>query len=159
MIVGFINLIPRWALLAALVAALAGAAWQTVKLASARSDLLTAERQIADMRTAIAVANTEAANKTAALQSFVTKAQNEAKKRENDLRAAAAGAQSESDSLRNDLNTLRQQLATASSDARAERASAIAAVLAQCSARYQMLAERCDRHVNDLRTMTEAWPK
>lgn len=155
----FLDLIPRWLLLAALVAAGAFAGVQTFKLASARGDVLEARERVASLELAVAQANTEAANKSAALQSQVVKAQNEAKKRETELRAAAAGALSESDGLRDDLNALRDQLATASSDSRAERAAALATVLSQCAARHQDLAQRCDRHVNDIRALTEGWPK
>lgn len=155
----WLNLVPRWLLLAALVAAAAYAGLQTLQLADARGDLVTAERRVAELRQAIAVANAEAANKAAALQSQVVKAQNEAKKRETDLRAAAAAAGAESDGLRDDLARLRDELAGATDEARTDRALAIAGVLSQCAARHQDLAQRCDRHVNDVRTLMEAWPK
>ena len=154
-----LDLIPRPLLLVALLAAALFAGVQTLQLASARGDVAQAEREASRLRDAIAVANTEAANKAAALQSQVLKAQNDAKKREATMRAAFDAAVSESDGLRGDVAALRDQLAGASADAGAERALALGSVLAKCAAEHQKLAQRCDRHVDDLRTLTEAWPR
>lgn len=136
----------------AMGAGLTTAMVQTVRLSAAREDLAALRLQVAE-------ANTRAANQAAELEAAVTKAQNEAKQRERDLRAAAAGARAESDGLRDDLATLRDQLAGATHAAAIDRAAAIGAVLQQCSARHQSLAERCDRHVNDIRTLMDAWPR
>lgn len=166
MLTKFLDLIPNWLLVGLIAAALALAGLQTVRLSSARDelvdaahDLSKAKDDLADARQAIAVANTEAANKATALQTQVTKAQNEARKRETDLRAAADDARSESDGLRDDLARLRDELAEAAGNATAERAAALGVVLHKCAAEYQGLAQRCDRHVNDLRTLMEAWPR
>lgn len=157
--IAFLNLVPRWVWMA-LVAALAATSCKlTVDLGSVKLELEKSKVAVAQMETAIAQANTEAALKTAALQSAVTKAQNDARTREIDLRASAAAAASESDGLRADVENLRHQLAGATHDAAVERATAIGGVLSQCAARHQELAQRCDRHVNDVRTLIEAWPK
>lgn len=155
----FLDLVPRELLLAALVAAGAAAVVQTVRLASAQGETATAKEEASGLRVAIANANTEAANRAAALQSQVVKAQNESIKREAALRAAADSARSESVGLRDDAQALRDQLASVTRDAAVDRAAAIANVLSQCAAKHQVLAERCDRHVNDLRTLIEAWPR
>ena len=154
-----IDLIPRWLLLALLAASSAFAGVQSIRLYSARAEASNAKLEAADLRVAIAQANTEAANKAASLQSQVVKAQNESIKRETALRDSINNARSESDGLRGDAASLRDQLASLASDARAERAVALGAVLGQCANRYQVLASRCDRHVNDLRTLADAWPK
>ena len=159
MIDQLLSLVPRWALLTALVAAGAFAGVQTIRLAASETEAAQARGNVASMREAIAQANTEAAQRTAALQSQVTKAQNDAKKRETELRAAAAGAAAESDGLRGDIAHYRDTLASATDAARTERAAAVASVLGHCADRYQVLSERADRHVNDLRTMIDAWPK
>lgn len=148
-------MIPRLGIFLAAVAIGAGmttALVQTWRLQAARDGL-------AALRLEVAEANTRAANQAAQLEAAVTKAQNEAKQREHDLRAAAAGARAESDGLRDDLAVLRDQLAGATHAAAVDRAAAIGAVLQQCSARHQSLAERCDRHVNDIRTLMDAWPR
>lgn len=154
-----LELVPRWLLLALLVAAGAFAGVQTVRLAGAQTEAAQAREQVASMEADIAQANTEAAQRAAALQSQVLKAQNEAIKREAVLRADIAAARTESDGLRDDAAALRDQLAGATREAAIDRAAAVAAVLSQCAARHQVLAASCDRHVNDLRTLTEAWPR
>jgi hypothetical protein len=159
MISAIIALIPRWLLLAAMAAMLAFAGVQTVQLSVARSRLSGALLEVATLHAAIADANTLAAQQAADLTATVLKAQNEAHTREAALRSAAAAAATESDGLRSDVEALRASLAGASSDAAVERAAAIGVVLGQCAARYQVLAQRSDRHVSDLRTLMDAWPK
>ncbi len=157
--IAFLNLVPRWVWMA-LVAALAATSCKlTIDLGSIKLELEKSKVAVAQMEAAIAQANTEAAQKTAALQRAVLKAQNEAILRENTLRAAAVAAASESDGLRNDLDAMRVQLDGASRDAAVERAAAIGAVLGQCAARHQSLAQRCDGHVSDLKTLIESWPR
>lgn len=103
--------------------------------------------------------NARAAEEAVALKNQVIEAQNEAKKRETELRAAAAAAGSQSDGLRDDIAALRGQYDRLSADAVRERAVAVGAVLQQCSQRYGELAEKADRHANDVRTLMDAWPK
>lgn len=152
-------MVPRWVLLAALVAAGAFAGVQTVRLAGAHADVATAKLDAADLRTAIAEANTKAAETAAENSATALKAQNEARKREDALRAAADSARRESAGLQLDAENLRLQLEAGTREAAIDRAAAIGAVLAQCGARHQVLAERCDRHVNDLRTVIDSWPR
>lgn len=153
-----LGLIPRWALLAALAGLGAFAGWQTIRLADVRGDLLDAREGMATLQTALESAKTAAANQAADMQRKVTEATNAARNREVALRAAADSARVQSDGLRDDLLTLRRGLADASREAAVERAAALGAVLGQCAARHQVLSERCDRHVSDLRTLIEAWP-
>lgn len=157
--IAVLNLVPRWVWMA-LVAALAATSCKlTVDLGAVKFELEKSKVAAAQMETAIAVANTEAAKRSAALSTAVLKAQNDARTRETSLRAAAVAAASESDGLRGDVEALRASLAGASADAATQRALAIGGVLAQCGARQQVLSARCDRHVNDLRTMIDAWPR
>ena len=67
-------------------------------------------------------------------------------------RAAALG-------LRDDLAALRTRLATAPGATCINAAAALGDVLQQCSDDYRALAETADRHVSDIRTLREAWPK
>ncbi len=157
--IALLELVPRWVLLALLAGAVALSGAQTVRLAGARADV-AAERQVAaDLRASIAEANTQAAETAAENYRLSLKAQNEAHQREEGLRAAADRARRESDGLRNDADSLRLQLEAGTRAAAIDRAVAVGAVLSQCGARYQVLAQRCDRHVNDLQTLIEAWPK
>ena len=144
----------------ALVAALAATSCKlTIDLGSVKLELEKEKVAVAQMETAIAVANTEAANKAASLQSTVVKAINESKTRETVLRAAAAAAASELDGLRDDLAAMRLQLDGASRDAAIERANSIGAVLAQCGRKYQEMAAIAERHASDVKTLVAAWPR
>lgn len=147
-----IALIPRWALAAIIGALLIVIGVRGFALESVRAELAEAKAEASSLREL-------AARQAQNLITAVLKAEHESKKRETDLRAAAIAAATESDGLRNDLDAARSELGKLSRDAAIERAAAIGAVLAQCAARHQDLAQRCDRHTNDLRTMIEAWPK
>lgn len=152
------SLAARLALLLALLTACAAGAWKAYTMGHA-AGAAEVQSQLETLRHAVEMANTEAANKSAALQRKVTEAQNAARIRERDLEALAAGAGAESDGLRNDLARLRDQYAGATDSARAERAAAVAHVLGECSRAYSDLAKKADRHVNDIRTLIEASPK
>lgn len=151
-------LIPRWVLAALAAVFLVVAGVLAFKLASARSDLATARIETADLRIAISAADAKAAQQSRDLTTAVLKAEHEAKTRETEIRIAAAAAATESDGLRDDLAAMRVQLGELSREAAVERAAAIGVVLSQCAARHQELAQRCDRHANDVRTLIDAWP-
>lgn len=159
MIDAALALVPRWLLLVIAGACLTMWGVRGLELADARSKLADSRETIAALKLSIKDGEVQAARVSTANLETLLKAQNDAKKREDALRAAAAGARAESDGLRNDAADLRGQLESLTREAAIDRASAIAGVLGQCSTRYQVLAERCDRHVNDLRTLTDAWPK
>lgn len=159
-------LIPRWALLAVIAGLLGLNALLAAQVYAARGELVKAQNELRvsqgkvhDLDMVLERIKTDADERTAALQTKLTEAQNAARKREQDNRAAADSARAESDSLRNDIDALRAQLADVSAEAAAQRAIAIGAVFGKCTARYTELAARCDRHVNDIRTLTEGWPK
>lgn len=157
--IAFLNLIPRGALLIAIALLIALSGWLGFGLITVQSDLVEVQAGKASLELAIEKANTEAANQAAELRNQVIEAQNEARKREQALRAAAVAAATESDGLRDDVAAMRVQLQQSTREAAIERASAIGAVLQQCAARHQDLAQRCDRHVNDIQTLIDAWPK
>lgn len=159
MIAAIIALIPRWILLAAMAALVAFGCVQAVQLSVARASLSSARQEAAALHVAIADANAQAAQQAADLTATVLKAQNDARTREAALRSAAAAAATESDGLRDDIAASRSQLDKLSRDAVVDRAAAIGAVLSQCAAQHQGLAQRCDRHVSDIRTLMQAWPR
>ena len=85
-------------------------------------------------------------------------AQSEAALRERRLRADAASSR---DALVGLSHATEQALrdAVTSHATCLERAAAIADVQQQSTERYRSLGETCDRHVNDIKMMQEAWPK
>lgn len=76
----------------------------------------------------------------------------------------AAVARRDADNAKSELDRLRQSLIPipASSPACtscADRANALSELLGQCSAALEGLARKADKHVNDIQTLKEAWPK
>ena len=85
-------------------------------------------------------------------------AQNAANLRADNLRHAADLARRALGSL--SVSSSRALLAARSShDACLITAAAERDVLTQCGEKYQALAEDAGRHVNDIKTLTESWPR
>lgn len=104
----------------------------------------------------VAAANAEAQRLERARQRNVDDAARAAAARETGLRAAAARAGDAVGRLRDALTARR--LADDSSGTAVVRAAALGKLLGESASAYRELAERCDRHVNDLRLLLEAWP-
>lgn len=85
-------------------------------------------------------------------------AQSAAVRRAAGLRARADAAVGELDGLRTQSAAALQTLG-ANLDACVAGAAAYARLLNQCGKEYQELGERADRHVSDIRTLMDAWPK
>jgi preprotein translocase subunit SecF len=85
-------------------------------------------------------------------------ARKNATERDVTIRSLAAAASTPSNSLRDALASLSRQASTATAEANAKSTIALAAILNDCQASYRELAEKADRHVNDIKTMQEAWP-
>ena len=93
-------------------------------------------------------------------QREVTHAQQQAADRASLARRDADSARAELDRLRHDITTARADAVPGSACAASDRRAAAAAdILAECSAAYQSLARTADGHVNDVRTLIEAWPR
>lgn len=90
--------------------------------------------------------------------SGVISAQNAARSREADLRRDADRSRAAADGLRDQASEA-LRLAGANHSACLERASAAAELLLTCSRRYSDLGAAADRHVSDIKTLTEAWPQ
>ena len=88
----------------------------------------------------------------------VIEAQNKAEVRARGLRLDAAGARSAAISL-HDAAAAAMRDAAVSHAACTERASALRDVLQASAERYRDLGETCDRHVSDIKTLIESWPK
>lgn len=131
---------------------------QSCKLDAARDRATELQGQLAAAHAAIKDADDAAKAKELEFNKKLIGAQNDAQKREIELRNVAAAARNESVGLRKAADNLRDQLAGASAAAAIDRAAAIADVLAACGREHQELAERCDRHVSDIRTLIQSWP-
>jgi chromosome segregation ATPase len=91
-------------------------------------------------------------------QNRVITAQSAAARRISVLRRSADAARSELDRLR-DASATALRAAAASHDASLAAAATANQLLNRCGAEYQELGAIADRHVSDLRTLIDAWPK
>lgn len=119
--------------------------------------------QIATIR-ADAAESTARAEKAAQLvretrQQDVNNAVKNATRRAQTARADADGARSELERLRDDLRASAGPSGDAACTAADQRATTVSDVLAECAAAYTSLARTADGHANDVRTLTDAWPK
>lgn len=90
--------------------------------------------------------------------SALASAQNNAVVLAGKSRADADSARTELDGLRVATETALRS-ASASLDACIVGTATATKLLNQCGAEYQALGERADRHTNDIKTLTAAWPK
>ena len=150
-----------WPQLAAFIGAVAlgfGAAWNIQGLRVDALDVEFGQYRNEVEQNAIA-AKDVALEKERFWRMEVENARINAQAREMRLKKDAAAAQSAVSGLRNDLAALRARLATSPEDACINTAAALGDLLGQCSEAYQSMAEVADGHVNDIRTLTESWPK
>ena len=160
-IAAFFNAVPRWVWIA-LVAALGATSCKlTVDLGSVKLELEKSKVATAQLETTLAQATASAAVQSAALSQQVAKAQNESRKREALILADAAASSAALDGLRKSVGQygLRAAAADLPTGAIALAADPFAELFIKSTERYVDLAATCDRHVNDIKTLTEAWPK
>lgn len=112
----------------------------------------------AEHQQAVAEANAEARRMEQLRQSRADDAAAVARAREAGIRADADRARGAVGSLRDALAAaeLRASESIAAAD---QRAAALGRLLAEGAEAHRELAERCDRHVNDVRMLLESWPR
>ena len=139
-------------LIIALVIALGsfGSAWQIQSWRADAKEKARVEQILADQRLAAATAIRRADN--------VIAAQNQAETRAVVLRVAAAGARDELDRLRESTADA-VRAASASQAACLERAATLGELLGTVASAGGKLAEKADRHANDVEKLMAAWPK
>lgn len=136
---------------AVLAAALSfGAAWQIQNWRMDANEKHRVEEQLADERELASMERKRINN--------VLDAQNNARLRERGLRADAGAARATVDGLRSAAERT-VQAARSSLDACTERAAALGELLASVADAGADLAEKAGRHVNDIQTLTEAYPR
>lgn len=92
-------------------------------------------------------------------QKIVDTALTQGEQREAIIKTLAASSTAASSSLRDTIAAFNRSSATATTQALIERAAAASSLLGDCSDRYRSVAEKADRHANDARTISEAWPQ
>ena len=117
------------------------------------------QRAVAEYSVKLIEAKEAAQKREQELTAQVQEAQENGLKREETIRTLAAAVGKSSDSLRNTANAIRIGLPNATVEAARTAADAFAAVFAECQQRYVEVARAADGHLNDYRTLSEAWPK
>jgi len=117
------------------------------------------DKAVAEYQQKLSEAKDAARVREQALNTQLQEARNAAAQRDQVLQAASAAAVAASGSLRDTIATLRSGLPGASAATLAHTADTLAAVLTDCQDQYRDVAAKADRHANDARTLTEAWPK
>ena len=127
-----------------------GTAWRIQDWRYQAKEAEHAEQQLANERSAAtaAIRRTET----------VIQAQSAAAVRSAALRRDADGARVAAISLHDAAATAMRDAAV-SHAACTERATALGDVLQASAERYRDLGETCDRHVSDIKTLIESWPK
>ena len=117
------------------------------------------QKAVAEYNVKLLAAKEVADKREQELSAQVQEAQANGLKREETIRTLAAAVGKSSDSLRNTANAIRLGLPNATVEAARTAADAFATVFSECQGRYGVLAEKADGHLNDWRTLSEAWPK
>lgn len=86
-------------------------------------------------------------------------AMREAAKREFQIRNDAHLAHVAADGLRQQLADTAREFANYTPSALADTATTLSDLLGICSDKYTELAQSADRHVSDIETLIDAWPK
>ena len=143
----------KYGAVAALLLALFAGGWHFgAGRVQAKWDLAIAAQVIAD-----ADANRENRVIEFERNANIIEAQNAATLRNKTLQVAVANAGAVAVSLRDEIATIRRDLPGLAADADRQRADAVAAVLADCSAGYADMAATADRHASDVKTLIDAW--
>lgn len=138
-------------LIAALIAAAAfGSAWKIQDWRFTAKEKERVEQQLENERLAAKAATAEKNREIAARDA--------ATNRERILRMDAANARSAADGLRSDLSTFMRE--TASNDAACiARANTLGKLLGAVEEAGRAMAQVADHHANDVKTLTDTWPK
>ena len=94
----------------------------------------------------------------ARLQEIKDNAIEEAKQREQQLLSRIASTKRNADSLQQQLTESTAAVANLSQGSCVIYADTVRELFGQCIQRYTDLAGQADKHVNDIRLMTESWP-
>jgi len=127
-----------------------GVAWKF------QSTVLEAQKH--EYEASLAAARAAAQQATIDAQKRVITARDEAQRRAVVLRRDADRAAESAAGLRESIATAGRAYTT-TLDACAQHAATIGQLLGDCGDRYRWLAATCDGHANDIKTLSDGWPK
>ena len=111
-----------------------------------------------EYETRLAAARSAAQQASIDAQKRVISAQNEAQRRAAVLRRDADRAAEYAAGLRESIATAGRAYTT-TLDACTEHAATLGQLLGDCGDRYRKLAATCDGHANDVKTLSDGWPR
>lgn len=100
-----------------------------------------------------------AATETARLAKLAEDAEKNGATREQTIRTLAAAAGSANLGLHDTLAAIRSGVSGATVDSLGKSVATLSTILADCSGRYQGMAEIADRHASDVKTLSDAFPR
>lgn len=145
----------RWVALAAVVAAIFGAA----KYAEHKAEQRGYDKAMSEVAKVAQAAQDKARETEQKNAQRQKEAQDAQATRIQKLQADRDAARRERDSLRDDLNARARELPQDSGAACTQYAAALSGLLNQCAAGLESMAEKAQGHVNDIKLMVESWPK
>ena len=149
----------RWLVvaLAALAAAVALAAGvHAYNIAQQDIGYRRAKQEYADK---LAVAQAESLDRERKLTQQRDEAISHATERDQTIRSLASSSAAAADGLRRAIDATRARLPSDSPGAARYAADTFATLFDECQVRYRDVAEKADRHANDVQTLIAAWPK
>lgn len=146
--------------LLAVGAAIAGVVWGIHALDQSRQQI-GYDRRVAEDNAALLTAQEDARTKEQELNTKLEVARNEATQRQIESRRAADAARTASDRLRVALDTIRTtgNVPGNTGSAGPDTTATLAELLGVCTERYRSLAEKAVGHTNDVRTLSQGWPR
>lgn len=157
-----LNLVPKWvwlAVVAALSATSCKLKWDNSGLSL---EIEKGKTYVAQLEKSIAQANTARVQQLVENEQRARAAEQAASSRQRALAADARAARAELDGLRTALEAHDGPRLTASATPFApglDYTDPVPELFLQCTSRYIDLAAKADGHANDVKTLTEAWPK
>lgn len=157
-----LDLIPRWALAAAiamLVATSCKLKWDNGQLSI---EIEKGKTNVAQLRTQIAATEEAAAKQHAEQVERARAAEHDRDTRIRQADIAFAALRTERERLRDALNSYTASRLRASPASLApvlDTADPLAELFLQCTGRYADLARAADGHVNDIQALIQAWPR
>ena len=125
------------------------------------ADHVRSQWQAATVKQALTVAEAERAyrQREQAMIQQLQKVQYESVQRETALRVAADAAAASAGGLRHELAAVRGRLSAATADACRATADAALELFGKCADEYRGMAAAAQGHADDVKTMSDSWPK
>lgn len=158
-----LNLIPKPLLLAVIAVLLVWGGKLQFENLTLTADLAKEQTHVAQLKQGIAVAAAASESQRADRESAARAAEQARAQRDKITAADVAGTHAELERLRISLKERDAggglHAPSHSGPASADATAPLADLLIDCANRYSELGEKADRHVSDIKTLMDAWPR